>query len=185
MFLLILGILSAVGLYTYYGSAQHRFDIASDTKNGGVYILDNKSASINYCDDKNCKVVGNGPLPSESISGSKFAAIQAAIMGGMPASDKSNPEKVPEGMEDMANAKNHKEETGDNEANKKLDKNNDPGAQANKSGDNHPDASSQEKAGENNDSKGDAKKSDDKPAEEEHKEDSQAVEGASAQGFVF
>ena len=51
MLLLVLGILSAVGFSLYQFGEHHRFDIVPDAK-GGIFILDKKSAAINYCNDK-------------------------------------------------------------------------------------------------------------------------------------
>ncbi len=81
MLLLVLGILSAVGLGLYQFGEHHRFDMASDAK-GGIFIIDRKSAAINYCNDKICSLVGNGSLPSQAMGNpAALTSVQGAIMG--------------------------------------------------------------------------------------------------------
>ena len=81
MLLLVLGILSAVGFSLYQFGEHHRFDIVPDAK-GGIFILDKKSAAINYCNDKTCSLVGNGTLPSQIMNNpAALVSMQGAIMG--------------------------------------------------------------------------------------------------------
>jgi hypothetical protein len=99
MLLLVLGILSAVGLALYQFGEHHRFDMVSDAK-GGIFIIDRKSAAINYCNDKTCSLVGNGALPSQ-IMGNPAAlmAVQGAIMGAPAAVNAVKPGEAPKGMQ--------------------------------------------------------------------------------------
>ncbi|MCX7342809.1 MAG: hypothetical protein NT128_01510 [Proteobacteria bacterium] len=99
MLLLVLGILSAVGLALYQFGEHHRFDMVSDAK-GGIFIIDRKSAAINYCNDKTCSLVGNGALPSQ-IMGNPAAlmAVQGAIMGAPAAVTVVKPGEAPKGMQ--------------------------------------------------------------------------------------
>ena len=99
MLLLVLGILSAVGLGLYQFGEHHRFDMVSDAK-GGIFIIDRKSAAINYCNDKTCSLVGNGALPSQ-IMGNPAAlmAVQGAIMGAPAAVTAVKLGEAPKGMQ--------------------------------------------------------------------------------------
>lgn len=99
MLLLVLGILSAVGLALYQFAEHHRFDMVSDAK-GGIFIIDRKSAAINYCNDKTCSLVGNGALPSQ-IMGNPAAlmAVQGAIMGAPASVTVVKPGEAPKGMQ--------------------------------------------------------------------------------------
>jgi hypothetical protein len=98
MLLLVLGILSAVGLGLYQFGEHHRFDMVPDAK-GGIFIIDRKSAAINYCSDKTCTLVGNGALPSQ-IMGNPAAlmAVQGAIMGAPAAPSTAKLGAAPNGM---------------------------------------------------------------------------------------
>lgn len=128
MLLLVLGILSAVGLGLYHFGEYHRFDMVPDAK-GGIFIIDRKSAAINYCDNKTCTLVGNGALPSQ-IMGNPAAlmAVQGAIMGAPAAATAAKPGDVPKGMQPniaSAGAKpanNTTEKTGKEEAEAEHDK---------------------------------------------------------------
>ena len=99
MLLLVLGILSAVGLGLYQFGEHHRFDLVSDAK-GGIFIIDRKSAAINYCNDKTCSLVGNGSLPSQ-IMGNPVAmmSVQGSIMGAPAAPTSPKPGIAPNGMQ--------------------------------------------------------------------------------------
>lgn len=98
MLLLVLGILSAVGLGLYQFSEHHRFDMVSDAK-GGIFIIDRKSAAINYCNDKTCSLVGNGALPSQIMGNpAALASMQGAIMGAPAAVAPPQAGQVPNGM---------------------------------------------------------------------------------------
>lgn len=99
MLLLVFGILSAVGLALYQFGEHHRFDMVPDAK-GGIFIIDRKSAAINYCDNKTCSLVGNGALPSQ-IMGNPAAlmAVQGAIMGAPAAATAKKPGDAPKGMQ--------------------------------------------------------------------------------------
>lgn len=100
MLLLVLGILSAVGLGLYQFGEQHRFDMVSDAKNGGIFIIDRKSAAINYCTNKTCLLVGNGALPSQIMNNpAALASMQGAIMGSPAATTPAQPGQVPNGMQ--------------------------------------------------------------------------------------
>ena len=97
MLLLVLGILSAVGLGLYQFGEHHRFDMVSDAK-GGIFIIDRKSAAINYCNDKTCSLVGNGALPSQIMGNpAALALMQGAIMGA-PAAAAPQAGQAPSGM---------------------------------------------------------------------------------------
>ena len=98
MLLLVLGILSAVGFSLYQFGEHHRFDIVPDAK-GGIFILDKKSAAINYCNDKTCSLVGNGALPSQIMNNpSAIASMQGAIMGAPAAVSAPQAGQAPNGM---------------------------------------------------------------------------------------
>jgi hypothetical protein len=98
MLLLVLGILSAVGFSLYQFGEHHRFDIVPDAK-GGIFILDKKSAAINYCNDKTCSLVGNGALPSQIMHNpSALASMQGAIMGAPAAVSAPQAGQAPNGM---------------------------------------------------------------------------------------
>jgi hypothetical protein len=98
MLLLVLGILSAVGFSLYQFGEHHRFDIVPDAK-GGIFILDKKSAAINYCNDKTCSLVGNGALPSHIMNNpSAIASMQGAIMGAPAAVSAPQAGQAPNGM---------------------------------------------------------------------------------------
>ena len=97
MLLVVLGILSAVGLGLYQFGEHHRFDMVSDAK-GGIFIIDRKSAAINYCNDKTCSLVGNGALPSQIMGNpAALALMQGAIMGA-PAAAAPQAGQAPSGM---------------------------------------------------------------------------------------
>jgi hypothetical protein len=98
MLLLVLGILSAVGLGLYQFGEHHRFDMVSDAK-GGIFIIDRKSAAINYCNDKTCSLVGNGALPSQIMGNpAAMASMQGAIMGAPAAVVAPQAGQAPNGM---------------------------------------------------------------------------------------
>ena len=98
MLLLVLGILSAVGFSLYQFGEHHRFDIVPDAK-GGIFILDKKSAAINYCDDKTCSLVGNGMLPSQIMNNpAALVSMQGAIMGAPAAVAAPQAGQAPNGM---------------------------------------------------------------------------------------
>lgn len=81
MLVLVLAIVSCVGYSVYQLGETNRFNIVPDTK-GGVYVLDRKSASINYCTEQSCKLIGNGSLPSQAVGNpAVLAAMQNSIMG--------------------------------------------------------------------------------------------------------
>lgn len=99
MLLLVLGILSAVGLGLYQFGEHHRFDMVSDAKNGGIFIIDRKSAAINYCNGKTCSLVGNGSLPSQIMNNpAALASMQGSIMGAPAAVAALHPGQAPNGM---------------------------------------------------------------------------------------
>ena len=98
MLLLVLGILSAVGFSLYQFGEHHRFDIVPDAK-GGIFILDKKSAAINYCNDKTCSLVGNGMLPSQIMNNpAALVSMQGAIMGAPAAVAAPQAGQAPNGM---------------------------------------------------------------------------------------
>ena len=99
MLLLVLGILSAVGLALYQFGEHHRFDMVADAK-GGIFIIDRKSAAINYCNDKTCSLVGNGALPSQFMGNpAALMAVQGAIMGAPAAVTAVKTGDAPNGMQ--------------------------------------------------------------------------------------
>ena len=98
MLLFVLGILSAVGFSLYQFGEHHRFDIVPDAK-GGIFILDKKSAAINYCNDKTCSLVGNGTLPSQIMNNpAALVSMQGAIMGAPAPVVAPEAGQVPNGM---------------------------------------------------------------------------------------
>jgi len=101
MFLFIIGIFSIVGLSLYQFSEQSRFEMVSDLKNGGVFIIDKKASSLNYCDNKTCSLVGRGYLPSQIMNNpTALASLQNAIMGAPASAVALKPGQAPEGMQD-------------------------------------------------------------------------------------
>lgn len=99
MLLLVLGIIGAVGFGLYQFGEQHRFDMVSDSK-GGIFILDKKSSTINYCNNQTCSLVGNGALPSHLMGNpAAMASMQGAIMGAPAASGAATPGQAPTGMQ--------------------------------------------------------------------------------------
>ncbi len=99
MLLLVLGIMGAVGFGLYQFGEQHRFDMVSDSQ-GGIFILDKKSSTINYCNNQTCSLVGNGALPSHLIGNpAAMASMQGAIMGAPAASGAATPGQAPTGMQ--------------------------------------------------------------------------------------
>lgn len=99
MLLLVLGILGAVGFSLYHFGEQQRFNMVSDSK-GGIFILDKKTSSINYCTNKTCSLVGNGALPSNIMGNpAAMASMQGAIMGAPAAPAATAPGQAPTGMQ--------------------------------------------------------------------------------------
>lgn len=99
MLLLVLGIIGAVGFCLYQFGEQHRFNMVSDSK-GGIFILDKKSSTINYCNNQTCSLVGNGALPSHLMSNpAAMASMQGSIVGAPAASRTATPGQAPTGMQ--------------------------------------------------------------------------------------
>ena len=97
--MLVFGILSAVGLGLYQFGEQHRFDMSPDAKYGGIFIIDRKSAAINYCDKKTCTLV-NSALPSQIMNNpAALTSMQGAIMGAPAAAASAQPGQPPKGMQ--------------------------------------------------------------------------------------
>lgn len=100
MLTFIIGLLLAVWIGFHQISEHYRFDLVSDAKNGGVFVIDKKNAALNYCDSKSCTLVGSGALPSQIINNpSALASLQNAIMGTPAAVSPPQPGQAPEGME--------------------------------------------------------------------------------------
>lgn len=100
MLMLVVGIISCVGFSIYHLGEAQRFEVIGDSKNGGIFILDKKNASVNYCTDQVCKLIGNGSLPSQAHGNPAIlAAMQNSIMGS-PAviTAKNNGFTTPDGM---------------------------------------------------------------------------------------
>lgn len=99
MLVLVLAIVSCVGYSVYQLGETNRFNIVPDTK-GGVYVLDRKSASINYCTEQSCKLIGNGSLPSQAVGNpAVLAAMQHSIMGTPAVVTPQQPAQTPAGMQ--------------------------------------------------------------------------------------
>lgn len=100
MLTFIIGILLAVWLAFHQIAEHYRFDLVSDSKNGGVFIIDKRNASLNYCDTKTCVLVGSGVLPSQIMNNpSALASLQNAIMGAPAPVSAPQPGQAPTGME--------------------------------------------------------------------------------------
>jgi hypothetical protein len=99
MLVLVLAIVSCVGFSIYNLGENNRFNLVSDVK-GGVYVLDRKTSSINYCTAESCKLIGNGSLPSHASGNpAVLAAMQNSIMGA-PAVVAAKPAgQLPAGMQ--------------------------------------------------------------------------------------
>lgn len=108
MLTFIIGMLLAVWIAFHQVSENYRFDMVSDTKNGGVFIIDKKDSVINYCNNKTCTLVGEGALPSKNFtSPSVLATLQNAVIG-KPVTLK--PGQVPPGMKKNLAAKSQTNE---------------------------------------------------------------------------
>lgn len=99
MLVLVLAIVSCVGFSIYNLGETNRFELVSDGK-GGVYVLDRKTSSINYCTEQSCKLIGNGSLPSHAAGNpAVLAGMQHSIMGA-PAIVAAKPAgQLPAGMQ--------------------------------------------------------------------------------------
>lgn len=116
MFLFIIGIFSIVGLSLYQFSEQSRFEMVSDLKSGGAFIIDKKTSSLNYCDSKTCSLVGGGYLPSQIINNpTALASLQNAIMGAPAPAAELKPGQAPEGMQASTNADADEDEQDDDD----------------------------------------------------------------------
>jgi len=99
MLTFIIGLLLAVWIAFHQISEHYRFDLVSDAKNGGVFVIDKKNAALNYCDNKSCTLVGSGALPSQMINNpSALASLQNAIMGAPAPITTLQPGQAPDGM---------------------------------------------------------------------------------------
>ena len=99
MLVLVLAIVSCVGYSVYQLGETNRFNIVPDTK-GGVYVLDRKSASIHYCTEQSCKLIGNGSLPSQAVGNpAMLAAMQQSIMGAPAVVTPQQLAQTPAGMQ--------------------------------------------------------------------------------------
>lgn len=99
MLVLVLAIVSCVGFSIYHLGETNRFNIVPDTK-GGVYVLDRKTASINYCSEQSCKLIGNGSLPSQAVGNpAVLAAMQNSIMGAPAIVAAKQANQTPAGMQ--------------------------------------------------------------------------------------
>lgn len=101
MLLLVVAIISCFGFSIYHLSESQRFEVISDVKSGGVFILDRKTLGINYCTEQTCKLVGNGSLPSQAVGNpAVLAAMQNSIMGApAPVMAKKTEGAAPQGMQ--------------------------------------------------------------------------------------
>lgn len=112
MIIFIAGVLLAVWLGFHQISEHYRFDMVSDSKNGGVFIIDKKNSAINYCDNKSCILVGNGMLPSHAVNNpSAIMALQNAIMGISSTDTTIQAGQAPKGMKkNLVRSADHVEE---------------------------------------------------------------------------
>lgn len=176
MLLFVLGILSAVGLSLYQFSEQYRFDMVSDAKNGGVFIIDKKAAALNYCDDKKCLLIGGGALPSQIMNNpATLASLQNAIMVAPAAVVTPKPGQAPEGMENnIASSEEQKKAHESEENTQKADSNSD-------------DSSSEDDDDKEDDSKNDDKDEDDKDEHADTHADAndESTEEKAPEGFDF
>lgn len=100
MLVLVLAIVSCVGFSIYHLGETNRFELVSDGSKGGVYVLDRKTSSINYCTEQSCKLIGNGSLPSHASGNpAVLAAMQNSIMGAPAVAAAKTPGQVPAGMQ--------------------------------------------------------------------------------------
>ena len=150
MLIFIFGILGVVGLSLHQFSEQYRFDMVSDTKNGGVFIIDRKAAAINYCDDKKCLLVGSGVLPSQIMNNpTMLASLQNAIMGAPAPVVAPQPGQAPKGMEkNLASSGEPKKEHVDEEKPQKEDSNSDESKHEEEHEDDHADNKAENKSDE-------------------------------------
>lgn len=124
MLLFILGIVGVAWFSLHQFSEQYRFDMVSDAKNGGVFVIDKKTAAINYCDNKTCSLVGNGALPSQVMDNPiALASLQNAIMGSPAKAVEQKTGQVPEGMEENIASSDNKEKH-EEEITKNIDSDN-------------------------------------------------------------